>query len=185
VSRNGTTTEEPSESRKGRGRLVGLVATGIVAVGLLALAIAQPWSDDADSAKGTDATSTTNVATTVPFEDTPAADVPLGTVSTIAPDGMCAAVVERLQRYSDAAEASSVDELQPLFDKLSEFEGEIFTFAQGAEWGDTMVEQLTIVRREWVDAGSALSREDDDAAASSRKSANERLAKLVADPPCP
>lgn len=184
MSRTGRASEDQSAPPRGRGRFVALVAIGVVAIGVVALLIAQPWTSGTTNT-GHDATSTTGLVTTEPAEDTPAGEVPVGTVSTIAPDGMCAAVVERLKQYSDAAEASSVEQLQPLFDKLSEFEDEIFTFAQGAEWGDKMVEQLTVVRREWVDAGSAFGREDDAAAASSRKSANDRLAKLVADPPCP
>lgn len=184
MSRTGRTTEEPSESPRGRGRLLALVATGIVAVALVALTVVAPWSDDGSTGTGSDATSTIP-KTTQAAEDTPAADVPIGTIDTSVPENTCTEVVERLQQFSDAAESSTVDQLQPLFDRLSEFEADLFFFAQGAEWGDTMVEQLTVVRREWVDAGSAQGRGDTETANDKRASANERLADLVADPPCP
>ena len=116
---------------------------------------------------------------------TPADDVPIGTVPTDQPGGACAAVIARLEQYSAAAKESSPQELQPLFEKLTEFEDNIFTFAQGEEWGDRIIEQLVVVRRLWTDAGSADGRGDTEAATKAADEANDKLDAIVEKPPCP
>jgi len=175
--------------------------TAVLVIAAIVLLVASPWSDDATTEQGTDATSTTRVGVTDPagpgapdsdttegpakVDDPPAAGVPSGTVAIGQPGETCRAVVERLREYSEAAKKSSVDQLEPLFQKLSDFEADIFTFAQGEAWGDRIIEQLVVVRRGWVDAGSAEGQGDTDQAKQHASQANEKLDAIIADAPCP
>jgi hypothetical protein len=190
MSRGGRPSEQAPAAtpERGRGRTVAFGAAAVVIALLIGLLVWQPWSGDDGDAPG-DAMSTSTPGD--PSDDvggsepSPADDVPIGTVATDRPGGACAAVIERLAQYSEAAKESTPQQLRLLFEKLSEFEHDVFTFAQGEEWGDQVIAELVVVRRLWVDAGSAEGRGDSEDAERIASEANAKLDALVEKPPCP
>lgn len=67
----------------------------------------------------------------------------------------CRAIVKELEAYRDLAANEPLSALPILQLGLEEFEHEIDFLAQGHEWGNSIVGQLVLVRRDWSTAYSA------------------------------
>jgi hypothetical protein len=199
--------ETEPDQHGARRRLVGFAALGVAIVVVVVLLVTSPWSSDAkpDATAGTThgtaggPTTSAGAPTTsagaptgsagAPTgsanpDHTPAVQVPIATVDVNGPGGACAAVVARLKLYSEAAKQTAASDLQPLFEQLSEFEDEVFQDAQGQTWGDKLVAQIVVVRRGWVDAGSAFDSGDKAAAGRAAAKANALLDHIIATAPC-
>ena len=96
----------------------------------------------------------------------------------------CRNVVARLEEYRDLAANSSMDHLLELQLGLDEFEAVTDFVADGQEWGDLMVEQLVMVRRDWSTAYAA-DRDGDEQTAIERFDAALGFLDAAIAVPCP
>jgi len=155
--------------------LLGAVALGVVM---------RDGADDGDAsgdsaaeATGADTAGADTVAGATPV-------VPMDPVQGATDAELCAATVERLLVYRDAAADSPVPPLL-MIDQLAELEGQVDVRASDRAWVDPMIEDLTGVRREWTTARSAASEGDDAAAEERGQFALDLLDAAIARSACP
>jgi hypothetical protein len=184
-------TDQPSTSND---RRRGPLLAGAVAVAVLLAAtggfllLRDDADDDGDSNAATttaagQASSTPSTADTG-GTDEPAGTVPVGAIAGGSAAERCDGVVTRLEAYVSVAEVTPVPDAS-VVENFDEFTDEIFTLADGAEWGDRLIEDLTAVRREWSNAAAAASDGDDPAAQAAGAAALEELEAAISGADCP
>jgi hypothetical protein len=184
-------TDQPSTSNdRRRGPLLaGAVAVAVLLVATGGFLLLRDDTDGGEDPNATTTTATGPISNTPSTADTGGADEPAGTVPVGAIEGASAAercdgVVTRLEAYLAVAEGTPVPDAS-IVENFDEFTDEIFTLADGAEWGDRLVEQLTTVRREWSNAAAAASGGDDAAAEAAGAAALEQLESTISGADCP
>jgi hypothetical protein len=194
------TTTDGGESR--RPLLIAAAVGAVLLVAALVLLVVT--RDDGDGT--TDTTSTTEVtddaesATTstpantetedpdpgeepaAPEEEPVATSVPLGAVDGTTEAEICTAIVARLELYRAVVVDGLPDE--ELITALEEFEAQIDVQSDDQDWGDSIMESLTNVRREWATARAAAAA-DDAAEARARTDASIEHLDEAIDTTCP
>lgn len=184
------TDRDPAPSPRRRTLLLAAVLVLVLAAGAIAavLITRDEPGGSGDEAKtpattdvGTDPSGpgAADAATSMPSPSVAVDRIEGGTAAEV-----CAGVLRRLQDYLDAAVATTVPDAV-LVDNFDQFSDEIFTLADGAEWGDLVIEQLTTVRRKWADAAAAASAGDDAAAQESAAAAADQLRTTIESTTCP
>jgi hypothetical protein len=195
--------QESAESR--RPLLIAAVVGAVLVIVLLVL-LAVTRDDDSDSADAT--TSTTAAATgdtdatdtteaPQPGTDEPGTDdtaapsdeaeavatsVPIEAVAGTTEAELCTAIVARIELYRAVVVESIPDE--DLIAALEEFEAQIDVQSDDQDWGDSIMESLTNVRREWATARSAAAAGEDAEARARTDASIEHLDDAIATP-CP
>ncbi|MFN7151953.1 MAG: hypothetical protein ACK4V6_21045, partial [Microthrixaceae bacterium] len=111
-----------------------------------------------------------------------ATSVPIGAVAGTTEAELCSAIVARIELYRAVVVDSIPDE--DLITALEEFEGQVDSQSDDHDWGDSIMESLTNVRREWATARAAAASGDDGEARARTDASIEHLDEAIATP-CP
>lgn len=196
--------DDAADTATPRSRLIVAAVLGAVLLVVLAVVLISSRGDDDESAG-----STTTAATT--DEDGPSEDSsddgapddpttdgsepvegPDATVATVVPVDpiqgsteaeLCAAIVERLEQYRDAAREQLPDDV--MIASIDEFEAQVDTLSDDQDWGDRIIEQLTNVRREWATARSAAQADEPEEAEARNEAAIGHLDQAIETADCP
>lgn len=179
--------EPTAPTGRQRGPLIaaGAAAVLLIAVVVTMLAIGDDGPDE--SAQTPSTAPTTTVGPAAPATDgagEPAATVPIGRIEGATAAEVCSGVLTRLDSYAAVVSATPIPDAA-VVENFDEFTDEIFTLADGAEWGDRIIEELVVVRREWSNAAAAEEQGDQAGADRSAAAALQQLESTVATPVCP
>ena len=185
-----------------RSRLIVAAVLGAVLLAVLAVVLISSRGDDESAASTTTAASTDEDGTSgdradgAPDDPTTDGSEPVegpdATVATVVPVDpiqgsteaeLCAAIVERLEQYRDAAREQLPDDV--LIASIDEFEAQVDTLSDDQDWGDRIIEQLTNVRREWATARSAAQADEPDEAEARNEAAIGHLDQAIDTADCP
>lgn len=194
----------PQDAESRRPLLIAAVVGAVLVAALLVLlAVTRDDADPAD-ADGTttteqpeEGTTSETTATEVPDASDPdgedpvappdegevvATSVPIGAVAGTTEAELCTAIVARIELYRAVVVESIPDE--DLITALEEFEAQIDVQSDDQDWGDSIMESLTNVRREWATARSAAAGGDESEARARTDASIEHLDEAIATP-CP